>query len=100
MEKVELKVEMVGIHEKRVRKCLSKLKGIEKVEVDSKRDKVVVTVNKNVHVHQQQHNKIVKAVRRVGLKADFWSPHHDLLHAYATTSAPFSFAFHSFHFQF
>lgn len=27
MQTVELKVEMVGIHEKRVRKCLSKLKG-------------------------------------------------------------------------
>ena len=28
MQTVELKVEMVGIHEKRLRKCLSKLKGI------------------------------------------------------------------------
>lgn len=27
LQTVELKVEMVGIHEKRLRKCLSKLKG-------------------------------------------------------------------------
>ena len=27
VQSVELKVEMVGIHEKRLRKCLSKLKG-------------------------------------------------------------------------
>ncbi|KAJ6930867.1 hypothetical protein NC652_014399 [Populus alba x Populus x berolinensis] len=43
METVELKVEMVGIHEKRLRKCLSKLKGIEKVEVDVSSQKVMVT---------------------------------------------------------
>jgi hypothetical protein len=29
LQTVELKVEMVGIHEKRLRKCLSKLKGTE-----------------------------------------------------------------------
>ncbi|KAL3514894.1 hypothetical protein ACH5RR_027611 [Cinchona calisaya] len=56
---VELKVEMVGIHEKRLRKCLSKLKGIEKVEVDGNREKVAVTG----YTHR---NKILKAVRRVG----------------------------------
>ncbi|GFZ10559.1 NAD(P)-binding Rossmann-fold superfamily protein [Actinidia rufa] len=65
METVELKVEMVGMHEKRVRKCLSKLKGIEKVEVDANCQKVVVTG----YAHR---NKILKAVRRGGLKADFW----------------------------
>ncbi|KAK4275036.1 hypothetical protein QN277_018179 [Acacia crassicarpa] len=90
MESVELKVEMVGIHEKRLRKCLSKLKGIEKVEVDGKRQKVVVTG----YAHK---NKILKAVRREGLKADFWSTHNDLLEAYTCASYA-SFSFHSFNF--
>ncbi|GMN34692.1 hypothetical protein TIFTF001_004841 [Ficus carica] len=73
---VELKVEMVGIHEKRLRKCLSKLKGIEKVEVDANSQKVVVTG----YAHR---NKILKAVRRGGLKADFWSAQNELLNVYA-----------------
>ncbi|XP_028784534.1 heavy metal-associated isoprenylated plant protein 28-like [Neltuma alba] len=91
MESVELKVEMVGIHEKRLRKCLSKLKGIEKVEVDGKRQKVVVTG----YAHK---NKILKAVRRGGLKADFWSAQNDLLDAYTCASYASSFSFHSFNF--
>ncbi|KAA8528871.1 hypothetical protein F0562_036226 [Nyssa sinensis] len=76
---VELKVEMVGIHEKRLRKCLSKLKGIEKVEVDANSQKVVVTG----YAHR---NKILKAVRRGGMKADFWSAQNELLNAYASAS--------------
>ncbi|KAF9686577.1 hypothetical protein SADUNF_Sadunf02G0003600 [Salix dunnii] len=76
---VELKVEMVGIHEKRVRKCLSKLKGIEKVEVDVSSQKVVVTG----YAHR---NKILKAIRRGGLKADFWSTQNELLSVYASAS--------------
>ncbi|KAH8514955.1 hypothetical protein POPTR_002G005300v4 [Populus trichocarpa] len=79
METVELKVEMVGIHEKRLRKCLSKLKGIEKVEVDVNSQKVVVTG----YAHR---NKILKAIRRGGLKADFWSPQNELLSVYASAS--------------
>ncbi|KAK7246759.1 hypothetical protein RIF29_41629 [Crotalaria pallida] len=79
MEIVELKVEMVGIHEKKLRKCLSKLKGIEKVEVDGNSQKVVVTG----YAHK---NKILKAVRRSGLKADFWSAQNELLNAYVSTS--------------
>ncbi|KAJ6931748.1 hypothetical protein NC652_015051 [Populus alba x Populus x berolinensis] len=77
METVELKVEMVGIHEKRLRKCLSKLKGIEKVEVDVSSQKVMVTG----YVHR---NKILKAIRRGGLKADFWSTQDELLSVYAS----------------
>ncbi|RDX65233.1 Heavy metal-associated isoprenylated plant protein 28, partial [Mucuna pruriens] len=76
---VELKVEMVGIHEKRLRKCLSKLKGIEKVEVDGNSQKVVVTG----YAHK---NKILKAVRKAGLKADFWSAQNELLNAYVSAS--------------
>ncbi|KAL6317857.1 hypothetical protein AAG906_030611 [Vitis piasezkii] len=79
METVELKVEMVGIHEKRLRKCLSKLKGIEKVEVDANSQKVVVTG----YAHR---NKILKAVKRGGLKVDFWSAQNELLTAYASAS--------------
>ncbi|KAG9456640.1 hypothetical protein H6P81_001148 [Aristolochia fimbriata] len=80
METVELKVEMVGIHEKRLRKCLSKLKGIEKVEVEGSSQKVVVTG----YVHK---NKILKALRRSGLKAEFWSAQNEiLLNAYASGS--------------
>uniref|UniRef100_A0A2C9TZE3 Uncharacterized protein n=1 Tax=Manihot esculenta TaxID=3983 RepID=A0A2C9TZE3_MANES len=66
MESVELKVEMVGIHEKRLRKSLSKLKG-------------------NAH-----RNKILRAIRRGGLKADFWSAQNDLLNAYAYGSLRFN----------
>ncbi|KAL6974914.1 hypothetical protein U1Q18_044099 [Sarracenia purpurea var. burkii] len=88
METVELKVEMAGIHEKRLRKCLSKLKGIEKVEVDGNSQKVVIT-------GYAQRNKILKAVRRSGLKADFWSAQYELLNAYATHG---SFRFNNFSF--
>ncbi|WVZ26684.1 hypothetical protein V8G54_005228 [Vigna mungo] len=76
---VELKVEMVCIHEKRLRKCLSKLKGIEKVEVDTNCQKVVVTG----YTHK---NKILKAIRRGGLKADFWSAQNELLNAYVSAN--------------
>ncbi|XVE69556.1 hypothetical protein DITRI_Ditri10aG0000900 [Diplodiscus trichospermus] len=93
MESVELKVEMVGLHEKRLRKCLSKLKGIEKVEVDGKSEKVVVTG----YVHR---NKILKAIRRGGLKAEFWSAHNELLNAYGvacTATASYgNFRFNNF----
>ncbi|XP_011100120.1 heavy metal-associated isoprenylated plant protein 28 [Sesamum indicum] len=90
METTELKVEMVGIHEKRLRKCLSKLKGIEKVEVDGNSQKVVVTG----YAHR---NKILKAVRRAGLKADFWSAQNELLNVYASSSFQ-NLRFNSFNF--
>ncbi|XP_027149774.1 heavy metal-associated isoprenylated plant protein 28-like [Coffea eugenioides] len=91
METVEMKVEMAGIHEKRLRKCLSKLKGIEKVEVDGKSEKVTVTG----YPHR---NKILKAVRRGGLRADFWSPQNELLllNAYASSAAAAPFPFNNF----
>ncbi|KAK1305780.1 hypothetical protein QJS10_CPA10g00069 [Acorus calamus] len=80
METVELKVDMVAIHEKRLRRCLSKLKGIEKVEVEGRTEKVVVSgyVNKN---------RILRAIRRGRMKADFWSAQTEiLLNAYASGS--------------
>ncbi|XP_042493000.1 heavy metal-associated isoprenylated plant protein 28-like isoform X1 [Macadamia integrifolia] len=79
MQTVELKVEMVGIHEKRLRKCLSKVKGIEKVEVDVSSQKVMVTG----YTHR---NKVLKALRRGGLKAEFWSAQNELLNAYASAT--------------
>ncbi|KAK4351762.1 hypothetical protein RND71_027280 [Anisodus tanguticus] len=91
METVELKVEMVGIHEKRLRKCLSKLKGIYKVEVDGSSQKVVVTG----YAHR---NRILKAIRRGGLKADFWSAQNELLQAYAASASHSSFRFNNLSF--
>ncbi|OVA01096.1 Heavy metal-associated domain [Macleaya cordata] len=91
METVEIKVDMAGIHEKRLRKCLSKLKGIEKVEVDGSSQKVVVTG----YAHK---NKILKALRRAGLKAEFWSAQNEiLLNAYASGSCGYgSFRINNF----
>ncbi|KAF8409882.1 hypothetical protein HHK36_002400 [Tetracentron sinense] len=88
---VELKVEMVGIHEKRLRKCLSKIKGIEKVEVDVSSQKVAVTG----YAHR---NKILKALRRAGLKAEFWSAQNELLNAYASASTYGSLRINNFNF--
>ena len=62
--------------------------GIERVEVEASLQKVVVTgcVNRS---------KILKALRRVGLRAEPWSPRNELLSAYATTTLMFnnSYAF-------
>lgn len=89
MQTIELKVEMVGIHEKRLRKSLTKLKGIEKVEVDGNSQKVVVTG----YAHR---NKVLKAIRRSGLKAEFWSAQNELLNAYASATATATYS----HFRF
>ncbi|KAJ8491137.1 hypothetical protein OPV22_012858 [Ensete ventricosum] len=83
METIELKVDMVALHEKRLRKCLSKVKGIERVEVEASIEKVVITGYAN-------RNKIVKALRRVGLRAEFWSAHNEILSTYATGSVMFN----------
>lgn len=53
--------------------------GIEKVEVDCNSQKVVVTG----YAHK---NKILKALRKAGLKAHFWSSKNDLLNAYLSAS--------------
>ena len=65
--------------------------GIEKVEVDGKSEKVTVTG----YPHR---NKILKAVRRGGLRADFWSPQNELLllNAYASSAAAAPFPFNNF----
>lgn len=58
---------------------MTPLAGIEKVEVDCNSQKVVVTG----YTHK---NKILKAVRKAGLKADFWSAQNELLNAYVGAS--------------
>lgn len=65
--------------------------GIEKVEVDGNSQKVSVTG----YAHR---NKILKAVRRGGLRADFWSAQNELLNAYANVSAA-SASYGSFRFN-
>ncbi|KAG6490330.1 hypothetical protein ZIOFF_051620 [Zingiber officinale] len=80
---IELKVDMVALHEKRVRKCLSKVKGIEKVEVEASIQKVVITGYAN-------RNKILKALKRMGLRAELWSAHNEILSNYATGSFMFN----------
>lgn len=67
-----------------------KFTGIEKVEVDANSQKVMVTG----YAHR---NKILKAIRRGGLKADFWSAQNELLHAYASASYG-NLRFNSFNF--
>lgn len=64
--------------------------GIEKVEVDVSSQKVMVTG----YVHR---NKILKAIRRGGLKADFWSTQDELLSVYASASYG-SLRFNNFNF--
>lgn len=65
--------------------------GIEKVEVDANSQKVVVTG----YAHR---NKILKALKRGGLKVDFWSAQNELLAAYAGASSYASYG--SFRFNF
>lgn len=62
--------------------------GVERVEVEGSIQKVVVTGYAN-------RNKILKALRRVGLRAELWSPRNELL---LTTYAAGSFAFNNYAF--
>lgn len=64
--------------------------GIDKVEVEGKSEKVVVMG----YAHK---NRILKAIRRSGLKADFWSPQNELLQAYAASYSS-NFTFNKFSF--
>ncbi|WOK98955.1 hypothetical protein Cni_G07667 [Canna indica] len=53
--------------EKRVRKAISKLDGVDGVEIEMEKQKVTVT-------GYVEGKKVIKAVRRAGRKAEFW-PH-------------------------
>ena len=70
--------------------CGTVYAGIEKVEVDTNCQKVVVTG----YTHK---NKILKAVRRGGLKADFWSAQNEFLNAYVSSNYA-NFRFNPFNF--
>ncbi|XP_010934033.1 heavy metal-associated isoprenylated plant protein 45-like [Elaeis guineensis] len=56
--------------EKRIRKAISKLDGVDTVEIDMDKQKVTVTG----YVDQR---KVLKAVRRTGRKAEFWPYPYD-----------------------
>ncbi|KAK8956619.1 Heavy metal-associated isoprenylated plant protein 26 [Platanthera zijinensis] len=56
--------------EKRVRKAISKLEGVDTVEIDAEKQKVTVT-------GYVDHRKVLKIVRRTGRKAEFWPSPYD-----------------------
>ncbi|XP_031503290.1 heavy metal-associated isoprenylated plant protein 28-like [Nymphaea colorata] len=73
METVELKVEMYGIHsEKRIRRCLSKLRGVKMVEVELRSKKVVIRGDTD-------ERRIVKALRRTGFRSEPWCSKTEML---------------------
>ncbi|KAF8380679.1 hypothetical protein HHK36_028169 [Tetracentron sinense] len=77
---IELKVEMVGFHyEKRIKKCLSKLRGVEKVEVEFSKKKVVVR-------GEAGERRVVKALRRSGFRSEPWCSKTEMLLAYFSSS--------------
>ncbi|KAG9455420.1 hypothetical protein H6P81_008324 [Aristolochia fimbriata] len=68
---VELKVHMdcTGCEE-RVRKAITKLDGVDSIDIDMDRQKVTVTG----YVDQK---KVLKVVRRAGKKAEYWPSPYD-----------------------
>ncbi|KAJ8770406.1 hypothetical protein K2173_015020 [Erythroxylum novogranatense] len=66
MSIVELQVHMdcEGC-EKRIRRAISKLEGVDSLEIDMGKQKVTVT-------GYVDHRKVLKVVRRTGRKAEFW----------------------------
>ncbi|KAK1274574.1 Heavy metal-associated isoprenylated plant protein 26 [Acorus gramineus] len=73
----------LGVHmdcdgcEKRVRKAINKLEGVDSVDIDMDKQKVTVTG----YIDQ---NKVLKTVRRTGRKAEFWPyPYDGEYHPYA-----------------
>ncbi|MCO5593921.1 hypothetical protein L7F22_047940 [Adiantum nelumboides] len=77
MEVVELLVRMdcKGCEQK-VRKQLSKLKGVESVEVDLRMNKVTVFGFAN-------RKKVLKAARKTGKRAEFWQEAFSSLHNFS-----------------
>ncbi|CAA6673562.1 unnamed protein product [Spirodela intermedia] len=73
----------LGVHmdcegcEKRIRKAISKLEGVDSVEIDRDQQKVTVT-------GYVAPDKVLKLVRRTGRKAEFWpNPYDEEFHPYA-----------------
>ncbi|KAK1304552.1 Heavy metal-associated isoprenylated plant protein 26 [Acorus calamus] len=79
LQTVELKVRMCckGC-ERIVRNAIMKLRGVDNVEVDLPMEKVTVT-------GYVDRNKVLKAVRRAGKKAEFWPSLNMPLHFTSTT---------------
>ncbi|XP_048236113.1 heavy metal-associated isoprenylated plant protein 45 isoform X2 [Ricinus communis] len=57
--------------EKRIRRAISKMEGVDSLEIDMDRQKVTVTG----YVDQR---KVLKVVRRTGRKAEFWPFPYDV----------------------
>ncbi|KAK6146544.1 hypothetical protein DH2020_020413 [Rehmannia glutinosa] len=79
---VELKVRMCCTGcERVVKEAIHKLRGVDSVEVDLEMEKVTV-------IGYADRNKVLKAVRRAGKRAEFW-PHrtrHSISRRQTTTS--------------
>ncbi|XP_058085436.1 heavy metal-associated isoprenylated plant protein 44 isoform X3 [Magnolia sinica] len=70
---VELKVEMLGFHsEKRLRKCLSRIRGVKAVEIELFKKKVVVR-------GEAEQGRISKALRRSGFRSEPWCNKNEIL---------------------
>ncbi|MCO5593920.1 hypothetical protein L7F22_047939 [Adiantum nelumboides] len=77
MELVELLVSMdCNGCERKVRKKLSKLKGVDSVEIDMKMNKVTV-------LGYVDRRKVLKAVRKTGKRAEFWQEAFNKFHNYS-----------------
>ncbi|KAL3613756.1 Heavy metal-associated isoprenylated plant protein 44 [Castilleja foliolosa] len=71
LQTVELKVRMCCTGcERVVKEAIHKLRGVDSVEVDLEMEKVIV-------IGYVDRNKVLKAVRRAGKRAEFW-PYHNL----------------------
>eukprot|EP01018_Ginkgo_biloba_P012090 Gb_21295 [translate_table: standard] len=79
MSITEMEVHMdCGGCEKKIRKALCKLEGVENIEIDMRLQKVTVT-------GYADQMSVLKAVRNTGKKAEFWPyPYNGEYHAYAT----------------
>ncbi|KAG6641144.1 heavy metal-associated isoprenylated plant protein 45-like [Carya illinoinensis] len=83
--------------EKRVRKAISKIHGVDSLEIDMDRQKVTVTG----YIDQR---KVLKMVRRTGRKAEFWPfPYDSEYYPYAshyldesTYSSSYNYYHHGF----
>ncbi|KAJ0970826.1 hypothetical protein J5N97_018785 [Dioscorea zingiberensis] len=73
LQAVELKVEMLCFHsERKLRKCLSKLKGVRSVEVELRKKKVIVR-------GEAEESKVIRTLRRSGFRCTPWRDMTELL---------------------
>eukprot|EP01018_Ginkgo_biloba_P037956 Gb_20916 [translate_table: standard] len=82
METVEMKVRMdCGGCERKVRKAVSSMSGVESVDVNRKMQKVTVS-------GRVEPNKVLKKVKATGKHAEFWPyvPYNVVSHPYTSQS--------------